>query len=214
MSNRNESTTRLFFPAMVQVREFGDAVFNSLIYRTIKQMQSDASVVNAGTVRDVATIGGYQPDIALHQHLADDPAWKEFLSKIIHPSVQRYMAEHCRIAGWPAAGCGYSFAASWAVLYPKGAYQAPHIHREIFCVCAYYARSPSRPPPEGAICFINPHLESIFPLGQSWQYQQCIQPKNGTLVIFPGWLQHYSHPHFSEHDERLLITFDVKLLGK
>lgn len=202
----------ILFPSLVLQYEFGDSASNDWLYGAVKRLQADAGIKNAGDVRSLATVGGYQPDVDLREALAGEAQWEQFNKQIVHPAVQGYLADHCRLAGWPAAGAAYTFNANWAVLYPSGAYQAPHLHPNVFCVLAYYARVPERPEPEGAISFINPHLESTFPRPGEWNYHQRYQPRNGTALLFPGWLQHYSQPHFGADDERLLLTFDVTLL--
>lgn len=205
--------TLTLFPAIVRHQEFGDTADNQAIYRRIKQFQQDPSIANALTLRPVATIGGYQPEVVLHERLAEDSVWQNFFQRVVHPAVQAYLAEHHQIAGWPVPGTAYTFKASWAVLYPREAYQAPHNHGDIFCVLAYYARVPERPRPEGAITFVNPHPESCISATRAWDYHCHFQPRAGTTIVFPGWLQHYSHPHHSD-DERLLLTVDIALLPK
>lgn len=205
------SRTFTLFPAVVRRYEFGDSALNATLYDWVKQYQADESIRNACAVRDIATVGGYQPDIVLHEELAEVAEWKRFLEAVVHPAIQGYLAEHCRISGWPIAGTGYAFKASWAVLYPAGAFQAPHFHPDTFCTLAYYPRVPKRPAPEGALRFVNPHLESTLTPTAAWDYHQQFIPRPGTAVVFPGWLQHYSYPHQGE-DERLLLTFDIRLL--
>lgn len=205
------SRSYALFPAIVRRSDFGETGINRTLYEWIKRYQADASVKNACAVRDIATVGGYQPDIVLHEALAAEPDWKRFMQAVVHPTIQGYLAEHCRIAGWPAAGAGYGFKASWAVLYPPGAFQAPHFHPDTFCTLAYYPRVPDRPEPEGALRFVNPHLESTLTPTEAWNYHQQFVPRPGTAIVFPGWLQHYSYPHQGD-EERLLLTFDVKLL--
>jgi uncharacterized protein (TIGR02466 family) len=206
-----QRNTHALFPAVISVSHHGDSDWNRELHERIHALRDDATVANAVTRRDIATKHGYQPDLDLVRHWVDDPAWQAFLDRCVHPDIQAHLAEHARIAGWPPAGTGYRFAASWAVLYPAGAYQAPHLHRDRFCVLAYYPRVPLRPEPEGAISFINPHPESQYPTTHGWAYEHRIQPRNGTSIVFPGWLQHFSHPHQGS-DERLLLTFDVDLL--
>jgi hypothetical protein len=119
------------------------------------------------------------------------------------------MAGHQKLSGWPVTGTRWRISASWAVLYPSGAYQAPHLHRDISCVLTYYARVPVRPRPEGAIGFINPHIESTFPARKNWPYDRHYFPMDGTCLVFPGWLQHFAHPHFAADEERLMFSLDV-----
>ncbi len=206
-----KSQTHTLFPAVVREYQYGDLPINTELYQRVKAFQQDHRVDNAIAKRNLATINGYQPDVVLHEHWEQDPVWDQFLNTCVHPGIQAYLAEHAQLAGWPTPGFSYTFAASWAVLYPAGAYQIAHFHRNIFCVMAYYARVPIRPRPEGAISFINPHVEATFPPEYGWDYHRNFYPVNGTAIVFPGWLQHYSHPHNSQ-DERLLLTFDVKLL--
>lgn len=207
----SSSQTLSLFPAIVRVQQYGDSDMNLRLYERIKGFEADPGIQNSCVLRPIATIGGYQPEIVLHEHLSGDPLWEEFLATVVHPAIQGYLGEHYRIAGWPVRGTAYSFMASWAVLYPRGAYQAPHYHRDVFCVLAYYPRVPARPKPEGALTFINPHPVSISTGTNTWEYHHTIHPCNGTAVVFPGWLQHYSHPHHSD-EERLLFTIDIRLI--
>jgi hypothetical protein len=66
-----------------------------------------------------------------------------------------------------------------------------------------------RPRPEGAIGFITPHVESTFPAKKNWAYDRHYFPMDGTCLVFPGWLQHFAHPHFARDEERLVFSFDV-----
>jgi hypothetical protein len=197
------------FPVIVQQREYGESWLNSDLYRMIKNMQSDYSIANMVSTDVITTVGGYQPDVALHEYCDSDPVWNRFLKEIVEPSVAAYMAGHQQIGGWPVPGTRYRISASWAVLYPSAAYQAPHLHRDISCVLTYYARVPVRPRPEGAITFINPHIESTFPAKKNWAYEKHYFPMDGTCLVFPGWLQHFAHPHFSPDEERLMFTMDI-----
>ena len=204
-----EDNTELLFPVIVQHREYGHADLNDQLVDLVKSLQQDGSIGNRVTTSSITTVGGYQPDVALHHHFADNLVWRRFVKEIIRPSVEAYMAEHRHHAGWPAAGTRYDISASWAVLYPGGAYQAPHLHRDISCVLTYYASVPVRPRPEGAITFITPHVESTFPAKKNWAYERHYFPMDGTCLVFPGWLQHFAHPHFSGDEERLMFSFDI-----
>jgi len=200
------------FPTIIRRQEFGDGPHNEALFKLIKQWQADPAIDNALLKRPVATVGGYQPDVILHERLAGTPLWTSLTRQIVHPAISGYLAEHHRLAGWPGPPAAYTFNASWAVLYPSGAYQAAHTHGNIFCVLAYYVRVPARQKPEGVITFVNPHPESGYSATRAWDYHASFMPKAGTAIVFPGWLQHYSHPHFSA-DERLLLTFDVSLVA-
>lgn len=209
MRKPQSDTTETLFPVVVQHREYGDSPLNENLHRLVKTLQSDPSVSNRVKVDSITTVGGYQPDVVLHEHCREDPVWDEFLTTVVEPSVGAYMGAHHRVAGWPIAGTRWRITASWAVLYPPGAYQAPHLHRDVSCVLTYYARVPVRPRPEGAITFINPHVESTFPARRNWAYDRHYFPMDGTCLVFPGWLQHFAHPHGARDEERLMFSLDI-----
>jgi hypothetical protein len=197
------------FPVVVQQREYGESSLNTELYQLVKNMQADHTIANRISVDSITTIGGYQPDLVLHEHCESDVGWNQFLAEIAEPSIAAYMAGHQQLAGWPLSGTQWHISSSWAVLYPAKAYQAPHLHRDISCVLTYYARVPVRPRPEGAIGFINPHVESTFPAKKNWAYDKHYFPMDGTCLVFPGWLQHFAHPHFAPDEERLMFSLDV-----
>jgi len=209
MLKPHKDTVEALFPAIVQHREYGDSPLNEALFRLVKHLQADRTIPNKVKVDSITTVGGYQPDVVLHDHCSQDPGWISFVDTIVEPSVAAYMAAHQRMVGWPLPGTSWDIQASWAVLYPAAAYQAPHLHRDISCVLTYYPRVPVRPRPEGAIGFINPHPESTFPAKKNWPYDRHYFPMNGTCLVFPGWLQHFAHPHFSKDEERLMFSLDI-----
>lgn len=209
MVKLHKDSIEALFPAILQHREYGDSPLNDSLFQLVKTLQADVTISNKVLVDSITTVGGYQPDVVLHEHCEGDPVWSTFLETIVEPTVAAYMAGHQKMVGWPKPGSTWQIKASWAVLYPPSAYQAPHLHRDISCVLTYYARVPVRPRPEGAIGFINPHLESTFPAKQNWPYDRHYFPMNGTCLVFPGWLQHFAHPHYSTDEERLMFSLDI-----
>ena len=208
-----KETVQTLFPVIVLEREYGESQLNAELMGLVKELQANPSVANRVTAGSITTVGGYQPDVALHEHFANHAVWKTFLKDIVGPSIVAYMVGHQRVAGWPLNNTKWRISASWAVLYPPAAYQAPHLHRDISCVLTYYARVPVRPRPEGAISFINPHVESTFPARKNWPYDRHFFPMDGSCLVFPGWLQHFAHPHFSPDEERLMFSLDVVFDG-
>ncbi|MEJ8567247.1 putative 2OG-Fe(II) oxygenase [Elongatibacter sediminis] len=209
MRQPHSEVTETLFPVVVHHREYGSSDLNQGLFDLVKNLQADRSVANRVSVDSITTVGGYQPDVVLHEHCRDDAVWTRFLTEIAEPSVGAYMAAHQQVSGWPVTGTRWRITASWAVLYPASAYQAPHLHRDISCVLTYYARVPVRPRPEGAITFINPHVESTFPAKKNWPYDKHYFPMDGTCLVFPGWLQHFAHPHFAADEERLMFSLDI-----
>ena len=210
MATPRSDNVEILFPVIVQHREYGELPLNEKLLNMVHGLRDDPAIRNRVTTASITTVRGYQPDVALHHHCKDDATWQEFMREIVAPSVDAYMQSHQKIAGWPKSRSRWHVSASWAVLYPAGAYQGPHLHRDISCVVTYYARVPVRPRPEGALTFITPHVESTFPALKNWAYDRHVFPQAGTCVVFPGWLQHFAHPHFAEDEERLMFSLDIR----
>ena len=206
MSTKLKSS--VLFPTVVSTVEHGDIEENAYFFQLAQKLKADTSIVNKCEAADTTTFIGYQPDIVWHEYFKNDPKWQNFMQKVFNPSIQGHMQNHQQIAGFPVRGSSYHIKSSWAVLYPKNAYQAPHFHRDTSCVFTYYVKVPAGPAPENGITFINPNLASTYPKLKSFAYDHTFIPKNGSNVIFPGSMQHYAHPHFSD-EEKMIIVFDV-----
>ena len=198
----------LLFPTVLSTVEHGDIEENAYFFQQMQKMKADPSIVNKCEAADTTTFIGYQPDIVWHEHFRNDPMWQSFMQKVFKHTIQAHMQNHLQAAGFPVPGSTYHIRSSWAVLYPKNSYQAPHFHRDTSCVFTYYVRVPERPAPENGITFINPNLASTYPSLKAFAYDHTFIPKNGSNVIFPGNIQHYAHPHFSD-EEKMIIVFDV-----
>ncbi len=131
-------------------------------------------------------------------------------------------AEIRRIIGTACAQCAESlgfdfnghhlkFAEMWANRNGPGAYNRAHIHPNAFLSGAYYV---TLPPDAGDIEFYDPVREramQALPLksrnllnSQSVEYE-C---EEGSLVIFPAWLQHAVAANNSSSD-RISISFNM-----
>lgn len=200
--------TSVLFPSIVSRTEFGDIPENKYLFDLVREMRKNKEIANACAEDDTTTFSGYQPDIVLHEHLKRDRGWQSFLQKVVDPALKGHIEAHQKIAGFPVPGSTFHIKASWAVIYPANAYQAPHFHRDVSCVFTYYVSVPKSKPPENAITFINPNLASTFPRLKSFAYDHTFIPKTGTNLIFPGSLQHYAHPHTGD-EEKMIIVFDI-----
>ncbi len=131
-------------------------------------------------------------------------------------------AEIRRVIGTACAQCAESlgfdfsqhhlkFAEMWANRNGPGAYNRAHIHPNAFLSGAYYVKLP---PDAGDIEFYDPVREramQALPLksdtllrAQSVEYE-C---EEGSLVIFPAWLQHAVRANNSNTD-RISLSFNM-----
>ena len=82
------------FPVIVQQREYGSSALNNQLFDLVKKLQSDRDIDNKVSVDSITTVGGYQPNVVLHEHCKNEPAWQQLLGEIIEPSVAAYMDGH------------------------------------------------------------------------------------------------------------------------
>ena len=97
----------------------------------------------------------------------------------------------------------------WVALTRKGDYQTPHIHRGANISGVYYVAMANGEPPAGCIDFITPIdvQEATFLRGLSRSHCRVV-PRSGSLVIFPSYLRHFTHP-FKTEDERICVVFNA-----
>ena len=110
----------------------------------------------------------------------------------------------------------------WINVNEKGTLHFPHAHGGSTLSGAFYVKVPK---PEtrdsestskaGFIEFLDPRNDvtsfanGINELSQSFSLKNnlLIEPKEGTLLIFPAWLKHWVYPN-NEDEERISISFN------
>lgn len=102
----------------------------------------------------------------------------------------------------------------WINVNPTGAYNTPHDHPGNLWSGAYYVAVPPAAegdPSSGSIEFIDTraslatsHIKAPFTGARS-----SLQPKPGTLLLFPANVVHWVHPNTSEQD-RITIAFNAR----
>lgn len=103
------------------------------------------------------------------------------------------------------------FAEMWLNRNGPGAYNKAHIHPNAFLSGAYYVKTP---PGSGEIEFYDPVKERAmnpWPLRQAYgQPSQTIihAVDEGSLVIFPAWLQHGVQANRATED-RISLSFNI-----
>jgi len=111
----------------------------------------------------------------------------------------------------------FYLTSSWATKNKKGDRHHGHTHPNTLLSCVYYAKAES-----GKLTVstdrngLFPNFDFNFELTEYNVYNSkswTLDVKSGDIVIFPGWLNHFSTPNESEED-RLLIGANFFTRGK
>jgi uncharacterized protein (TIGR02466 family) len=96
---------------------------------------------------------------------------------------------------------------SWINLVSKDQRQDWHQHQDATISGTYYYQTSGV---DGNIVFKTPNqfveLE-LFSIGSMVRKQHVIQPKNGKIILFPGWLSHKVEPNITD-TTRITISFN------
>ena len=196
----------------------GTEQLNSDILNFVLGKETDRTLGNANTKLHKGTIGGWQPTWPDNGILdQDEPCIKFLKEDIIMPSINLYAQESTKLTFSQFTGQNHNLPTgvelhinSWSVLYRKGNFQCPHLHRDSAFTGIYYPAVPENLiEPEGAIVFHNSAVESSW---YGYDQTKIITPKAGDLIIFPSWVTHQAYP-FSGDGHRLSIVFDVFVTG-
>jgi uncharacterized protein (TIGR02466 family) len=113
--------------------------------------------------------------------------------------------------------CELAITAAWLnVNDSRGCMNCQHVHNDIFSGVFYL----SAPEGSGKLCVINPAINPMWDgcllvnkKNQFTSHTVKIEPEEGSIVFFPGYLPHYVEPN--DHDEeRISIAFNMIVLPK
>lgn len=110
----------------------------------------------------------------------------------------------------------YRFAVqAWAMVMRHGDHALVHDHVEAHFSVAYYPDAGDADlemfPDSGKLTFVDPRRGgTMIPGVELFPSQFAIQPRNGMLVVFPGWLQHFVQP-YRGGKPRVSISCNVRL---
>jgi len=117
----------------------------------------------------------------------------------------------------------------WGMIYGPGDYSKTHTHPSADIVLAYYTKVPSNMMTEydrqnaignnnsitntmpGTLHTIDPRGAARWDMNYTDNSLQEFKAKEGTGIIFPGWLEHYVTPHYVE-DDRVCIAVNLKII--
>jgi len=105
----------------------------------------------------------------------------------------------------------YEITACWATILPRGAAHKMHLHPNNFLSGVYYVRTHSG---ADTINFHDPRNQSgiirppVIELTAENTDQVVVRVKDGTMLVFPAYLQHSVDASASE-EERISISFNI-----
>ena len=170
----------------------------------LRKVLVDASQIYPSVGR--SNVGGWRSRNDLFHW--DVPELKE-LGAWIMDRVRQVVEETAK----PDRYRGSISAVGWATICRAGNYHAPHIHPESAWSGVYYVETgdpDSEIPLSGCLELLDPRPAAggINTPGDPFGHPFRIAPVGGLLVLFPGWLTHWVHPH-SGGRERIAISFNV-----
>lgn len=158
---------------------------------------------NASRDPDIATEGGYQTSTRTNLLALRHEAIDRFRTDVLMPAIRDYLQE---VLGEAAKQVSHGVVA-WSNVLRNGDWQRPHCHPSAGNIASgvYYVRVAEEKPPHGCIEFLNP-----VPISLHHGYTPSIRvvPREGLLLIFPPYHQHYVHPVISK-EPRIVIAFDT-----
>ena len=104
----------------------------------------------------------------------------------------------------------------WAIINKDGAFNERHHHGNSSLSAAYYVKAEKN---AGDIIFFDPRQANVFhhPMAKNANSLNCqvqsVTPKEGTLVLFPSYLEHKVAENFS-NEERIVVSFNISLINK
>lgn len=101
----------------------------------------------------------------------------------------------------------------WAIINNKGHTNSCHIHPHAWFSGVYYPKLPTDAKNCGNICFKDPNLARQYTRSFYRNVQSdmcCFTPQVGSLILFPGWLEHSVGPNTTDED-RVAISFNIKM---
>jgi uncharacterized protein (TIGR02466 family) len=102
--------------------------------------------------------------------------------------------------------CWWKIVACWMTSYEKNQYAHIHNHSPSDISGCYYVKSNSK---DGSIFFMNPNrIMSSTLVYRTLPDRLFVKPKPGTLLLFPGWLDHGVEPNKTD-DERVSVAFNI-----
>ena len=103
----------------------------------------------------------------------------------------------------------------WATVTPAHGYSVIHDHSESHWSAVFWLdpgdADLAAHPDSGALTFLDPRRVPSAVGGATLHPSLfTVRPRAGTLVIFPGWLQHFVHPYAGSRP-RVAVSANIRL---
>jgi uncharacterized protein (TIGR02466 family) len=138
----------------------------------------------------VSNYGGWHSRRDLHER--PDTAWRELMQTL--RACTRRVVSALAAPGQAADAVDVRVVHAWAMIMRAGDYTILHDHGEADWSCVYYpdVGDPATEGDAGALALNDPRHGVRRPLPDLDLYPAtfALAPRRGTLVVFPGWLQH------------------------
>lgn len=99
----------------------------------------------------------------------------------------------------------------WINVSPQGAYNTPHSHpRHQWSGCYYVTQPEVEEGQSGMIEFLDPRgslSDATLLRAQAFSHSFRIRPEQGTMLVFPSFLQHWVHPN-QQPQERITVAWN------
>ena len=104
---------------------------------------------------------------------------------------------------------------AWAMVMRDGDYTILHDHCDAHWSTVYYVDAGDTDidthPDSGLLAFVDPRRGARgIPVADLFPSTFTVRPQTGTLVVFPGWLQHYVHSYRGTRP-RVSISCNVRM---
>jgi len=162
----------------------------------------------------ISNIGGWQSE-------HDLPQWGGDAAQALLRHIMALADTHSIDIRSPHAPRHHWVADSWANVSPPGASNQMHTHPGAFWSAVYYVDDGTNgggnaqggelmieDPRMPMIMMTMPNLRFRKPDGSFNEPQLAFKPKNGRLIMFPGWLNHGVMPHHGP-GERISIAVNL-----
>ena len=172
---------------------------NENIYKYIKNLETRDK---AGIVRSNIK-GWHSQDFEL-----EDKEPQEFIN-LISSKIHQVLID----MDWDNKNQKTKITSMWAIINRGGAANSRHHHGNSAISAAYYVRAPKNC---GNIVFYDPRPAPVFSHPKAVKPNKLnamvnsITPIEGSLVLFPSYLDHSVDANLSE-DERIVISFNISL---
>jgi len=136
---------------------------------------------------------------------------KNFL-EALRPKIEESIID----MGWDTKNQITKITSMWSIINKKESFNEKHHHGNSALSAAYYVNADQD---SGDIVFYDPRHAFIFSHPETSQINdlnaqvKSINPKSGTLILFPSYLEHSVKPSTSEED-RIVISFNISLIPK